>query len=335
MNPHGAAVGSSPPGVRVDRPTMTSQGHDHAHPHTAHPNAAHSDAWLNGDLPLSQADQDRYMFTNRARNRANTRESRGIATRPGPKLGDALAIAGQRAITPARLGMNAFFEFAAGALRASLAQRPIVVVDIGCGSGTALDAFVRHGYQGTYIGLDIARSRKWNDGPHGRFERRLVLGDIHEIDLAAALAGRSIDLLISSTALEHFQDDQAALARVRAHLASQGGEAHYVPGEAALDLYGPHGFRQYSPKCLRDRFPAGEIYRYGGAGSNLLHRAVITRETRGQSSWRQRFTRAYDVARSCAVELDRWTGNSPAAAYGVLVAPRLSAMATPRQSAAA
>lgn len=275
------------------------------------------------------------MLTNRARNRTNASDSRGIPTRPGPKLRDKVAIAGQCAITPARHGMNAFFEFAAGALRTAFVQRPIVVVDIGCGTGIALDAFVRHGYQGLYLGLDIAANRKWRDGAQGGFDRRLVLGDIHTMDLDSALAGRRIDLLISATALEHFEDDQTALARVRAHLAPHAGEAHYVPGEAALDLYGPHGFRQYSPKCLRERFPSGEIYRFGGAGSNLLHRAVVTRETKGLSSWRARFTRGYDLARNAAVALDRWTGNKPASAYGVLVSPRLSAMVSLHRNAAA
>lgn len=312
---------------------MTTSGHADQTPSTQCPTG--HDAWLNGDKALSPAEHERYMFTNRARNRANARDSRDIATRPGPALRDNAAIAGQFAITPARLGMNAFFEFAAGALRPALGQRPIVIVDIGCGSGTALEAFVRHGYQGWYIGLDIARNKKWEDGAHGRIERRLALGDIHAMDLSTTLGGRRIDLLLSSTALEHFEDDQAALARVREHMAPHAGEAHYVPGEAALDLYGPHGFRQYSPKCLRERFPSGEIYRFGGAGSNLLHRAVITRETKGLSSWRKRFTRGYDVARNVAVTVDRWTGNSPAAAYGVLVVPRLSVMAALRQSAAA
>lgn len=315
---------------------MTNRGQPNQHNAEAdQPGRGIEGEWLNGDRALNPAEHARYMFTNRARNRANARDSREISTRPGPLLRDASAIAGQHAITPARLGMNAFFDFAAGALRPALGQRPIVIVDIGCGSGTALDAFVRNRYQGSYIGLDIACNRKWIDGSQGGFDRRLVLGDIHAMDLAAALAGRRIDLLLSSTSLEHFEDDQAALARVREHLAPHAGEAHYVPGEAALDLYGPHGFRQYSPKCLRERFPAGEIYRFGGVGSNLLHRAVITRETKGLSSWRERFTRGYDLARNLAVTLDRWTGNSPASAYGVLVVPRLSAMAVQRQSAAA
>jgi len=272
---------------------------------------------------------------NRARNHANARESRGVETLRGPGLRNSAAIAGQRAITPARHGMNAFFDFAASELTASLGRRPILVADIGCGSGTALEAFVRHGFQGVYIGLDISRSKKWKDGAQGGFDRHLVLGDIHAMDLGGALGGRSIDLLLSSTALEHFEDDQAALTRVRAHLAPHAAEAHYVPGEAALDLYGPHGFRQYSPACLRARFPSGVIYRYGGAGSNLLHRAVITRETQGLASWRQRWTRGYDFVRDVAVAMDRWTGNNPAAAYGVLVRPRLSASVEQRQTAAA
>lgn len=304
---------------------MTNTGHDRAP----------ENQWINGDNPLSADERARYMRANRSRNLVNIRESRAIPTRSGPVLRDTAAIAGQRAITPARMGMNAFFDFAAQALFAPLGQRPIVVVDIGCGAGTALEAFVRHGFQGSYIGLDIARNRKWKDGAHGGFDRSLVLGDIHAMDLSAALAGRRIDLLLSSTALEHFEDDRAALARVREHLAPHAAEAHYVPAEAALDLYGPHGFRQYSPKCLREMCPTGEIYRYGGLGSNLLHRAVITRETKGLSSWRERFTRGYDLARNLAVVLDRWTGNRPAAAYGVLVAPRMSAMVPERRSVAA
>lgn len=300
-----------------------SPGHRDTHSEEPLHGAAPACAIINGDRVLTPEEHARYMAMNRARNRARARASRHVRTQPGPMLRDASAIAGQRAITPARMGMNAFFDFVALALRGVLGNRPITVVDIGCGSGTALEAFVRHGYQGSYLGLDISRHRKWKDGAQQGFERALVLGDIHALDLEEALRGRAIDLLLSSTALEHFEDDRAALARITPHLANGAAQAHYVPGEAALDLYGPHGFRQYSPNCLQERFPGAEVYRFGGVGSNLLHRAIITRETRGLSSWRERFTRGYDVARHIAVTIDRWTGNTPASAYGVLVRPSL------------
>jgi SAM-dependent methyltransferase len=273
---------------------------------------------LNGDLDLSREDRRAYMRFHADRNRTTAIESLGIRTLP-PAAWGASAPAG---CTPSRVSMLTFFEWAARELRSHFRDRHITIVDIGCGTGRTLDPFAALGYRGTYIGLDIARHPKWKDGPQGGFTRQLIVGDVQAMSLAAL---PPIDILLSATALEHIRDDAGAVARLSARLAPGAAQAHFVPGEAALPLYGPHGWRQYSPHCLRGLFPAGDIYRFGGRWSNALHARAVTAPTnRGELAMGERRPRLYSLLRSAAMLADRACGNRPAAMYGVLCRSGLS-----------
>jgi SAM-dependent methyltransferase len=267
---------------------------------------------LSGDAPLSAAERRAYIRYHEQRNNDNALASRHIDTLPA-RPGDAPAPAGA---TPSRVDMLCFIQLAGGIAADRFGDRPITIIDIGCGTGRQLDAFARAGLTGRYIGLDIERHRDWRDGARDGFTRELIVADIHTIDLRSL---PTPDLVVSATALEHIRDDRAVVHALRDHTAPGGMHAHFVPAEASLRLYGPHGWRQYSPACLRAMFPDGSIYRYGGCCSNMLHESWITRRlSAGDAPVSTEHPRLYAAARSAARTLDRALGNHPAAMYGVI-----------------
>lgn len=268
-------------------------------------------AGINGDRALSAAERRAYMEHHAGRNAALAGTSAGIPTLPACWSG----VKGAPGSTPARVAMLQFFDWASAALAPRFAGRAVTIVDIGCGTGRQLDPFIAHGYRGLYVGIDVARHPKWADGAGGAFERRLVVADVNALDPAVL---PPIDLLISATALEHIRDDTGAVRRLASRLAPGGVQVHFVPGEAALPLYGPHGWRQYSPACLSAMFPGAEIYRFGGVFTNWLHLRWVTPATEGRGTLKERWTRSYGVLRGLASGLDRLAGNRPASMYGVI-----------------
>jgi hypothetical protein len=276
---------------------------------------------ISGDLPLSPEERAAYMTHHARRNESLAARSREVATSVGPRPSrrgpSCRPIAD--ACSPGRVAAIEFFLHAASCVADRFRDRPITIVDIGAGAGGQLDAFIDRGCRGRYIAIDIARDPKWNDGPRAGFERSLIVGDVNALDLASLPA---IDVLVSNTALEHIRDDVGAVRALSTRLAPRAVQAHFVPGEAALPLYGPHGFRQYSPWCLAGLFPGGEILRYGGPACAAVHRDWITPATRDGRSRRDEDPAAYRRLRDEAIDRDEREGNTPAIMYGVLLATR-------------
>jgi len=276
-------------------------------------------AALNGDLPLTKDERRAYIRFHTLRNRCNAQESRTLEVKT--LRSPAAPLPAAPGSTPSRVGMLQFFEWAAGELAPSFQGREVTILDIGCGTGRCLDPFIKRGYRGVYIGLDIARHPKWADGPQGSFERRLVIGDAHTIspDLFPP-----IDILMSATALEHLRDDRTVCERLALRLAPGAAQVHFVPAAAALRLYGPHGWRQYSAGELARLVPSGTLYRFGGATTNALHWACITRPTeQKRATFSARRPSVYQRIRDLACRIDRMTGNFPPSMYGVLSMPAI------------
>lgn len=276
---------------------------------------------LNGDRPLSPVEGRAYVAYHRQRNAENARLSReeGIIARacPAPfcRVGPM--------DSPSRLMMHAFFEWAAREFARSRPNRPIRVLDIGCGTGSVtMDHLTRAGLRGAYVGLDVARHAKWSDEPRGGFTPIHVLGSAETSDLARM---GPFDLVMSSTALEHIERPDVALANASAACAPDAWHIHFVPGEASLPLYGPHGWRYFSPRCLRSLFPHGEIYRFGGVASDWVHEHFVTPDARGSASnRRRRFNGFYRAARAASWFVDRVVEHGMqesrgATMYGVVV----------------
>lgn len=143
--------------------------------------------------------------------------------------------------------------------------------------------------------------------PRAGFTRKLIVADVNAIDPASLLP---MDLLLSNTSLEHIRDDEGAIRALSSRLTPRAMQAHFVPGEAALPLYGPHGFRQYSPWCLSRLFPGAEVFRYGGQAWAAVHREWITQATRDGTCRRDE-----------AMAADERAGNVVALMYGVVSMP--------------
>jgi SAM-dependent methyltransferase len=273
-------------------------------------------AAINGDRQLSSGEHRAYMQFHRQRNAENAAKSRQerVVTLPGP--GDA---AFNPAWSPARHDAAAFFSWVGRLAFERFGPEPITIIDLGCGAGFTAPHLADAGLAGDYVGIDIAQRKNWSDQPIGPLRPSLIVGDIATLDLE--LIPRA-DLIVSATALEHIEDDRGAIERLRSRLSPRGIHAHFVPGEAALDLYGPHGWRQYSPRCLHAIFPTGDIFRFGGAGTNRLHASLITRPTsRGQRDGRSRHPLLYAKALRRARAIDASLEWNPASMYAVLVDP--------------
>jgi SAM-dependent methyltransferase len=288
---------------------------------------------LNGDRKLSQHEHEAYVAFHRARNAANIARSarEGFAALPGPIASPSDVVICPE-YSPVRTDVGVFFAWAAqriatkfaigGDALARLGTRPLTILDLGCGSGFLAPILAQAGLCGRYIGLDIRRHPKWIDGVASaspELRRELVVADIGTFDPSSL---PTLDVIVSCTALEHIEDDAGALAKLATRLARWGVQAHAVPGELSLPLYGPHGWRQYSPACLHGLLPGCEVYRYGGPHTLRVHASCITKRVEAcKADARQAHPRMYERAVIRARALDaRKAGRSGAlgaAMYGV------------------
>lgn len=271
-------------------------------------------AAINGDARLTPDERKAYMRYHRARNHDNAQRSRaeGVVTEPG-----AGEIELTSAWSPARHDVAAFFRWFGRAALERFAGRDVTILDIGCGGAFIAPLLAEAGLRGEYCGIDLRQRGDWTQAPIGGLRTRFVQGDILSIDVDALPMA---DMVVSATALEHIADDRAAVRRMERRLAPGGMQAHFVPGEEALDLYGPHGWRQYSPRCLRSLFPDGRILRFGGTAASRLHLFGLTRpEREGRADVRARHPGLYVRALEAARRADAAEDNQFPSMYGVVV----------------
>jgi SAM-dependent methyltransferase len=124
--------------------------------------------------------------------------------------------------------------------------RPVpTLCDVGCGSGQAMAAFKRAGYDAVGIEPDPAAralAAKAGEVFEGTAEA-----------LPAAVAGREFDVVLLSHVLEHCIDPSAALNNVKRLLAPGGTAIIEVPNNAAqgFEMYGPGWFFADIPRHLQ------------------------------------------------------------------------------------
>lgn len=256
---------------------------------------------LNGDLALTPAQTRAYVAYHTQRNARNAAATlaAGVETAPTPVWGATL----EGTMSPSRALLNGFYTALARRLAPRMTGRPVTIVDLGCGGGARLKTFADAGFSGDFIGIDIERHPKWPTAPIAGLRPSFIRADLHTFDERTL---PPIDLLISTTALEHLRDDQGIIRRFGARLAPGGVQAHFVPAEEALHLYGKHGWRFYSPICLRRMFPRGEIHRFGGVFSNALHiHAIYEPSRRARPTLPEQRPRLYAWLRAASLVLDR------------------------------
>ncbi len=261
-----------------------------------------------GDLRLSAADRLRYLFRNACRNLSSLgRGPKTRAFRPDLRRADA-AMSGQ---SPGRLQTELFIE---SELPKLLPPRPLEVLEIGCGAGTMRYRLARLGYSGRYTGVDI-QDRFRRDSSGGQpFEVEFYLTDAHIF-----VPARPVELLFSNSTLEHVPNDRKLIERLPQFFAPGGVELQVVPSGSSLASYLWHGYRQYTPASLVERFGERiEIVRIGGLASLLLHMTFITGpEMLLRRSLRKAAPRLYRACLRAALRLDRILPFCPTA-YAVI-----------------
>ena len=256
---------------------------------------------ISGDVPLGAADKLRYLAHNAWRN-LSVFGARWRPYRVSPAI--AARSVGQ---SPSRLLTECFL---AEMLPKLLPARPIEVLEIGCGSGSMVKRLSGLGVSGHYIGLDIGNSFSADKEPVPGF----TVG-FRQVDAHLYAPSSPIDLMISVSALEHIPDDARLVARLSGAMNAGGVQVHVVPSAAALWTYLWHGYRQYTPRSLADRFGQSdvEIYGLGGFGTFILHLLAVTPEIAVGSYLRKRSPGLYSRVMGLALRIDRWLPFCPTA----------------------
>lgn len=159
-------------------------------------------------------------------------------------------------------------------------NRPFRVLDLGCGSGGYADFFKSPPVPCEYVGIDHKPHDSWSHSrshnPSG-MSVALFDEDVHDLKKVKG----QFDLWMSSTALEHFEDEILVLKSLSQFLKKDAIGIHVVPAHHSWLIYFKHGYRRYSPGNLQKVFVAAnhEILACEGLGGPfgyLLHFLFIT-----------------------------------------------------------
>jgi SAM-dependent methyltransferase len=217
---------------------------------------------LNGDLRLPPRERLLYLWRNACRNfhvSGGVRSQRFVAHGLSPE--------NIKERVPSRFLTDLFIKWKLPHL---FPPRPIEVLEIGGGSGSIMQRLFNLGYSGIYVGVDIDDRFEREHGTG--FAASFVQSDIH-----LYAPKRPVDLIFSFSTLEHIERDDILIARLSKHVRPGGAQVHVVPAAAGLFINLWHGYRQYRPSDLAQRFGDGaKIFRLGGAGSLLVHFVAIT-----------------------------------------------------------
>ncbi|MGH0032250.1 MAG: hypothetical protein ACQGVC_20860 [Myxococcota bacterium] len=197
----------------------------------------------------------------------------------------------------------------------------IQVFDTGCGDGryaTKLDDYSGGRIAG-YTGIDARRRADWNE--LGSRDARFSFLEVASTDIAPLIPPQA-NLLITQSAIEHFDEDLGFFETLRDHAAKAAGpvlQAHLLPSRACLWLYLFHGVRQYTPRGLSPitrlftDFSDCRLFALGGRHCNALHWSTLTRPSlgRGGDDLEALMNDDYERALRAAVEADLRDASEP------------------------
>jgi len=209
-------------------------------------------AEFSGDGPMTPRQRMSWLLTNLFRNEPGTPiRTRNVSAPPRP----------DHPYSPSRMFTDHFLR--------QLPPDRCDILEIGCGSGSLCRRLAETGFTGSYTGIDI--SDRFDRTPVPGFTKTFIQANIHNWTPPG-----KFHLILSVSALEHIPDDQTLIPRLRSWLHQGGTQVHIIPARWSLPLYLWHGYRQYSPRSIANRFPKAKAYRLGGITSFLTHLTAIT-----------------------------------------------------------
>ena len=247
--------------------------------------AASTSNRLSGDTPLSLTGQLRWISANLLEQWRDQPALDRLSFAPTDISRPAFTSA--RA-SPPRLWCDLFWSQCSDALT-RLAGAELRMLDIGCGRGDYAQAFqqvlpsLAH-----YHGVDAFSFDEWAAlrSPRMSFSQRRA-EEIGQADLADR------NLVVSTSALEHVAHDLVMFANIQAAIGQRRTlQVHLIPGSGLWRDTGPHGYRGYSDRALRQiqaLFPQAEVrlVALGGTASHRVHREWVFDRLRLQPRTRQ------------------------------------------------
>lgn len=182
------------------------------------------------------------------------------------------------------------------------------VAEIGCGSGYLGRLIAGYVAETDYTGGDLFAHPDWEKHTSAHFRFRVADAK----NVADILRGRN--LIVTQSALEHFEEDLTFFRQVAAEAEASGApllQIHLMPSPACLWLYLWHGYRQYSHRRLEEiaalfgenAFTA--VAALGAARCNAVHARFITRPMlTGRPDRRDAETAAYVAELTAAIAAD-------------------------------
>lgn len=190
-------------------------------------------------------------------------------------------------------------------------EAPIVIYDLGCGSGNLSRRIAEwSGAAVSYHGFDVRARSNWEELM--REEPGVHLQTFDGRHFASTLT-QDFDVFLSHSALEHVVDDLSFFMAVQEYVKRTDKpvlQVHLVPTRQCLPLFGHHGVRQYTPRTLSKitrLFPdcRCSVVGLGGGECTNLHLEFISNPIKaGKPDRRETETVSYIARLRSAIEAD-------------------------------
>jgi len=239
---------------------------------------------LNGDRQLSKLDRVRWFFVNWMNNARTTSNLDPSLELMRFRTGNVASVWStiDAAASPARRLCDLFWLALPWQRIAAELGGSVRALEIGCGTGRygvlvqqcLDDAF------GGYVGLDVARHAEWEDH---RSNPKIELICADSGSTAEYLHGAN--LIITQSALEHFEEDLFFFRQIADYIAAANRpiiQFHLMPSAGCLTTFPWHGVRQYTPRTISritrlfGKETSKRLYFLGSMACNRTHRRYIT-----------------------------------------------------------